>query len=308
MKDIFDITDCTLCPRECDVDRTKGNFGFCKTGNKITCARASLHQWEEPCLSGTGGSGTVFFSGCNMGCVFCQNKEISHGGKGFEISTERLCEVFFELRDAGAHNINLVTAGHFLPQILESIKMAKNQNIGIPFVYNSSGYEKVEALKKCSGLIDIYLPDFKYMDENLSKKYSKAPDYTRIVKEAIGEMVRQQPDCIFDDDGIMQKGVIVRHLMLPDELSDSKNIIKYLYETYKDDIYISIMSQYTPVGDLTNFPELQKRVRTSDYDRLIDYAVDIGVENAFIQEGESADESFIPDFNGEGIEEKYGDK
>ncbi len=301
MNNIFDLSACTLCPRECGVDRVKGAKGFCGTSHKITCAHASLHQWEEPCLSGERGSGTVFFSGCNMGCVFCQNKEISHNAKGIEISAERLCEIFFELKAIGAHNINLVTAGHFLPRVLNSVKMAKAQGIGIPFVYNSSGYEKRDAIKQCEGLIDIFLPDFKYMDSTAAKSYSKASDYPEIAKSAIAEMVRQQPDCVFDETGIMQKGVIVRHLMLPYGLSESKKTIKYLYETYGNRIYISIMSQYTPVGELEDFPRLQKKVSEADYDELIDYAVSLGVENAFIQEGTSASESFIPDFSGQGI-------
>lgn len=301
MKDIFDLRACTLCPRECGIDRTKSNKGVCGTSDKVRAARASLHRWEEPCLSGNAGSGTVFFSGCNMGCVYCQNKEISHKGKGVEISTERLCEIFFELCDMGAHNINLVTAGHFLPEVLKSVEMAKVQGIDIPFVYNSSGYECVEALKRCEGLIDIYLPDFKYMDRKSAKKYSKAADYPEIATDAIAEMVRQRPKCRFDADGIMTEGVIVRHLMLPEGLDESKRIIKYLYETYKDKIFISIMSQYTPVGDLKDFPELQNTVSQKDYDELIDYAIELGVENAFIQEGTAASESFIPDFSGQGI-------
>ena len=299
---IFDMTACRLCPRECGADRTKGEKGVCGASDKIICARASLHLWEEPCLSGDRGSGTVFFSGCNMGCVFCQNGQISHGGKGIEISPQRLCDIFFELRDAGAHNINLVTAGHFLPQVLGAVERAKVQNIGIPFVYNSSGYEKREAIEKCEGLIDIFLPDFKYMENESAKKYSNAPDYPEIAKEAIEEMVTQQPTCIFDDKGIMQRGVIVRHLMLPSHLWESKKIIKYLYETYGDKIFISIMSQYTPVGKLEKFPELMNTVSEKDYDELIDFAIELGVENAFIQEGGAAQESFIPDFNGEGIE------
>ena len=300
--DIFNMTECLLCPRECGTDRTKGKKGVCGASDKISCARASLHQWEEPCLSGDRGSGTVFFSGCNMGCVFCQNGQISHGGKGIEISPQRLCEIFFELRDAGAHNINLVTAGHFLPQVLWAVERAKLQNIGIPFVYNSSGYEKREAIEKCEGLIDIFLPDFKYMENKSAKKYSNAFNYPEIAKEAIEEMVAQQPNCIFDDNGIIECGVIVRHMMLPTSLRESKKIIKYLYETYGDKIFISIMSQYTPVGSLEKFPELMNKVIEKDYDELVDYAIELGVENAFIQEGEAAQESFIPDFNGEGIE------
>lgn len=299
------MTSCALCPRECGVDRRK-NKGFCGSGDKIVGARASLNQWEEPCLSGERGSGTVFFAGCNMGCVFCQNGEISRGNKGIEITAERLCEIFFELCDKGAHNINLVTAGHFLPKILEAVKMAKQKGIKIPFVYNSSGYEKVDAIKRCEGLIDIYLPDFKYIKEESAKKYSNAPDYPEVVKSAIAEMVRQMPVCTFDDEGIMQSGVIVRHLLLPTHLAESKKIIKYLHDTYGDSIYISIMSQYTPVGRIEKFPELTKKVSQKEYDELVDFAIDTGVENAFIQEGESASESFIPEFCGEGIEEKYG--
>lgn len=302
MKDIFDLSVCTLCPKECKASRTQGNKGACGANDKIHVARASLHQWEEPCLSGTNGSGTVFFSGCNMGCVFCQNREISHKGKGIEVSSDRLCEIFFELKAQGAHNINLVTAGHYLPQVLKSVEKAKVKGIGIPFVYNSSGYEKAEALRRAEGLLDIYLPDFKYIDTQSAMRYSAAADYPEIATAAIAEMVRQQPRCTFDNSGIMQRGVIVRHLMLPEGTEESKRIIKYLYETYRDNIYISIMSQFTPVGNLDNFPELQKKVSKKNYDELIDYAVDLGVENAFIQEGEAADESFIPDFSGQGIE------
>ena len=301
MSDIFDLTRCTLCPKECGVDRTNGKVGFCGANDKIKIARASLHQWEEPCLSGANGSGTVFFSGCNMTCVYCQNGEISHKNKGIEITKERLCDIFFELKEKGAHNINLVTAGHFLPIVLDAVSKAKEKNIDIPFVYNSSGYEKVESLERADGLIDIYLPDFKYIDKTQASRYSKAPDYPEVAMKAIDEMVRQRPKCIFDDNGIMCSGVIVRHLLLPNGLTDSKKAIKYLYEKYGDNIYISIMSQYTPFGNLDNFPELLNKVKSSDYEKLIDYAVKIGITNAFIQEGEAASESFIPDFSGQGV-------
>lgn len=304
MCDIFDFSCCCLCPRECKCDRTNDETGFCRASDKLCIARASLHEWEEPCLSGTHGSGTVFFSGCNMGCIFCQNVEISHNGKGYEVDIDRLCEIFFDLEGKGAHNINLVTAGHFLPRVLDAVKSAKEQGINIPFVYNSSGYEKFSALMRANGLIDIYLPDFKYMNPERAKRYSKASNYPEIAKLAIAEMVRQKPKCIFDENGILTSGVIVRHLMLPDGLSESKKIIRYLYETYKNDIFISIMSQYTPFGDLDDFPELQNTVKSADYDRLIDYAVKIGVKNAFIQEGTAASESFIPDFSGQGVIDK----
>jgi len=301
MGDIFDLSSCTLCPRECKSDRTNGKRGVCGADDKIYAARAKLHLWEEPCISGDTGSGTVFFTGCNLKCVFCQNKEISLKDKGYEISEERLIEIFFELKESGAKNINLVTAAHFLPQVLKAVKKAKEQNIKIPFVYNSSGYERAEAIMRAEGLIDIYLPDFKYINEKTAKKYSNASDYPKIAKEAIAEMVRQQNKVQFDEDGMMTKGVIVRHMMLPEGLSESKQVLKYLYDTYKDDIYISIMNQYTPVGNLEAYPELKKRVKDKDYERLIDYAISKGISNAYIQEGETASESFIPDFFGQGI-------
>ncbi len=294
------MSSCTLCPRNCKVDRTK-NAGVCGATDKIKLARASLHHWEEPCISGEHGSGTVFFSGCNLSCVYCQNKKISHENFGFTVDKERLTEIFFELKARGAHNINLVTAAHFLPEVLKSVELAKAQRIDVPFVYNTSSYERVEALKECEGLIDIFLPDFKYIESNSAKIYSNAPDYPEVAKAAINEMVRQQPAPVFSENGMMTKGVIVRHLMLPEKLAESKKIIKYLYKKYENNIFLSIMNQYTPVGNLDAFPELQKKVKDSDYERLIDYALSLGVENAFIQEGGAAEESFIPDFDGFGV-------
>ncbi len=304
MKDIFNLDSCRLCPKECGSKRTSGKTGACGASDKLVIARATLHMWEEPCLSGKNGSGTIFFSGCNLGCIFCQNREISHKLEGIEVDAGRLCEIFFELKESGAHNINLVTAGHFLPEVIKAIKLAKNEGIGLPFVYNSSGYEKADAIAQLCGLIDIYLPDFKYMDQEHSRLYSKAENYPQVAKAAIAEMVRQQPRCTFDENEIMKSGVIVRHLMLPDNLKESKRIIKYLNDTYKDSIYISIMSQYTPCGDLKDFPHLAKKVKGADYEKLIDYAVKIGVKNAFIQEGDAARESFIPDFSGQGVIKK----
>ena len=301
MNDIFDFGNCRLCPKECGADRKNGKTGTCGANDKIKIARASLHRWEEPCLSGDNGSGTVFFSGCNMSCVYCQNSEISHKNKGIVITKERLLKIFFELKEQGAHNINLVTAGHFLPLVLDVVAEAKKQNLGIPFVYNTSGYEKKESLKAAEGLIDIYLPDFKYIDKERAARYSKASDYPDVAMAAIDEMVRQRPTCVFDDKGILKSGVIVRHLLLPSGLTESKKVIKYLYEKYGDNVYISIMSQYTPFGDLDEFPELLKKASDKEYQKLIDYAINIGITNAFIQEGSSASESFIPDFSGQGV-------
>ncbi len=296
-----DLKNCRICPRNCGVDRISGQVGFCRTKGEIFVSRASLHHWEEPCISGTNGSGTVFFSGCNLSCVFCQNYKISRGDIGKEITSERLTEIFFELKEKGAHNINLVTPTHFLPHIIKSVKTAKDMHIGIPFVYNCGGYEKIESIKALEGLIDIYMPDFKYMSVELSKKYSLAPDYAEVSKSAISEMVKQVPECEFDNDGMMKKGVIVRHMMLPGCLLDSKKILKYLIKTYKNQIFISIMNQFTPTENLINYPEINRKVTNREYEKLLDFALSQGLENAYIQEGETAKESFIPDFDMRGI-------
>lgn len=291
---------CFLCPRKCGADRSDPNSAFCKSSNNIKAARAALHTWEEPCISGEEGSGTIFFCGCNLGCIYCQNRDIALSGCGEEITQSRLYEIFFELKEKGANNINLVTAGHFLNEIIPVLKKAKSDGFPLPFVYNTSAYETVEAIKCLDGLIDIYLPDYKYEFSSLAEKYSSAKDYPDVAKKAIREMVRQSKKNVFDDRGIMQKGIIVRHLLLPGETENSKAAIKYLYETYKDSIYISIMSQYTPFGNLP-YENLNRTVSADEYDDLVDYAIDLGVVNGFIQEGEAASESFIPSFDSEGI-------
>ncbi len=296
------VTHCDICPRNCGANRQNGALGTCHSGAKISVARASLHEWEEPCISGEHGSGTVFFTGCNLGCVYCQNAAISRGNAGKEISEDRLLEIFFQLKDQGAHNINLVTPTHFLPAVLHAIKKAKDQSIGIPFVYNCGGYEKVEMLKHAEGLIDIYLPDFKYWSSALSAKYSHASDYAEVAKAALCEMVRQQPACAFDESGLMTAGVLVRHMMLPGNLKDSRAVLSHLYDTYGDKIYISIMKQYTPPKEIEKqFSELARTIREQEYEKLIDYAISLGITQAFIQEGDAASESFIPAFDGRGI-------
>ena len=298
------LNNCILCPRKCGVDRTCGHTGACHMTDTVRVSRAALHMWEEPCISGENGSGAVFFSGCALGCCFCQNKAISGGKAGKDISISRLCNIFFELQDKGANNINLVTPDHYIPQIISAIDMARSRNFKLPFVYNCSGYETAEMIRLLDGYIDVYLPDFKFMSPDLATKYSNAPDYPEHAKDSISEMVRQcgGDQTHFDDDGIMQRGVIVRHLQLPDHLDDSKSIITYLYNTYGDSIYISIMNQYTPMPGIENrFPELGRTITPSEYDELVDYAIDIGVENGFIQEGETAKESFIPAFDNEGV-------
>lgn len=292
--------NCILCPRECGVDRTKTK-GYCKTTDKLLVTRAALHMWEEPCISGDNGSGAVFFGGCNMGCIFCQNAEIRDGKVGKEISAERLSEIFFELRGKGANNINLVTPTHFVPHIVKALDIAREKGLDLPIVYNTSGYEKVETLKLLEGYVDIYLPDFKYYSSETASKYSNAPNYREYAKGAIAEMFRQVGKPQFFKNGIMKKGVIVRHLLLPHHLEESKEIVKYLYNTYKDDIFISLMNQYTPMPQVANHKILKERVSEEDYNNLINYALDIGVENGFIQEGGTAEESFIPSFDNTGV-------
>ena len=288
-----------LCPRNCGVDRTT-TLGVCQVSNRVKIARAALHFWEEPCISGTKGSGAVFFSGCSLHCVFCQNEKISHGKVGQEITIEELAGLYIDLQNQGANNINLVTGTHYIPQIVESVTIAREKGLNIPIIYNTSGYETVESLRLLEGIVNTYLPDFKYMDSGLAVKYSHAADYPEVVKEAIAEMVRQCGTPVFDEKGFIKSGVIVRQLLLPGHVKDAKAIIKYLYETYSDNIYISMMSQYTPMPQIAaNYPELNRRVTKREYDSLIDYALSIGVENAFIQDRAVAKESFIPEFNNE---------
>ncbi len=298
------LKSCTLCPRECGANRLDGRVGFCGAGKNVRAARAALHFWEEPCISGEKGSGTVFFSYCSLKCVFCQNRQISGGGDGLEITVGRLAEIFLELQARGAHNINLVTPDQYLPQILDALDIAKRDGLHIPVVYNCSGYQSAGVLRMLEGYADIYLPDFKYMDDAYAMKYSGAPGYSRVAKAAVAEMVRQIGNPVFDENGIMQKGVIVRHLALPELAEDSKKVVRYLYETYSNGIFLSIMSQYTPFG-MGKYPELDRKITEKEYEDLMNYALILGVEKAFIQEGEAADESFIPPFNYEGIRDKH---
>lgn len=292
--------NCRLCPRACGADRTAGH-GFCKETAVLRAARASLHMWEEPPLSGKTGSGTVFFSGCNLGCIFCQNHEIAHENKGMEISPERLAEIFLELQEKGAANINLVTAVHFVPHVVRALDIAKIKGLHIPVVYNSGGYESVETLKRLNGYIDVYLPDYKYRDSDLARRFSGAYDYPETAEKAIAEMVAQIGDCVFDENGMMQRGVIVRHLVLPKHTDDSMAVLEYLYRTYGDRIYISIMSQYTPVRKYEKYPELSRKLTTYEYEKVVKFAQKIGIRNGFLQSGEAAKESFIPSFDGMGI-------
>ena len=295
------LTDCVLCPRNCHADRINGRWGRCHETAEIVVARAALHMWEEPCISGDAGSGAVFFSGCPMGCVFCQNHNIAEAKAGKTITVERLSEIFLELQEKGAANINLVTGEHFVPGILEGLTLAKEQGLTLPVVYNSSGYEKPETIRLLKGSVDIWLPDFKYWDDELGLRFSGVPDYRERAMKAIDEMVCQTGACVFDEEGYLRKGVVVRHLLLPGHVKNSREVLRYLHDTYGNRIYISIMSQYTPLSKDLPFEELNRKVTRREYERLLDYALELGIENGFFQEGEAAKESFIPDFNGEGV-------
>ena len=289
---MFDMSHCLLCTRKCGADRSSGKAGVCRTDSRTMVARAAPHYWEEPCISGKNGSGTVFFSGCNLGCVFCQNRKISRFAAGKAVSAKELAQIFEQLQNEGVHNINLVTPSHYVPQIAETLDMAK---LKIPVVYNSGGYDLPEALDLLDGKVRIFLPDFKYMDASLAARFSNAADYPQTAKAAVKKMFELAGKPRFGSDGMMKSGVIVRHLVLPGHSDDSIAVIRYLYETYGDSIYISIMNQFTPSADAP-FEELRRTLSDSEYKRVVDFAEQIGVKNAFIQEGGTASESFIPDF------------
>lgn len=290
---------CNLCPRECMVDREGGQKGFCLMDNRIHIARAALHMWEEPCISGKTGSGTVFFSGCNLRCVYCQNYEIAAGRKGKTVSEAELVDIFIELQKQGAANINLVTPDHYVEAASQAVIRAKKKGLVIPIVYNGSGYEKKEVIGNLSGIVDIFLTDFKYMDGVLAGKLSSAPDYPEIARAALEEMVRVTGSPVFDEKGMLKRGVIVRHLLLPGHKRNAKNVIRYVHETYGKQVILSLMNQYTPLERLKgnlDFSGLCRKVTKREYEQVVQYAIEIGVENAFIQEGDTAKESFIPEF------------
>lgn len=291
---------CKLCARKCNINRYEKK-GICNATNELKIARAALHYWEEPCISGKRGSGTIFFSNCNLKCIFCQNKKISTQGFGKQITIERFSNICIELQAKGANNINLVTPTHYVPSIIKGIKKAKKKGLTIPIVYNTSTYENKETITKLKDIVDIYLPDLKYYDNEIAKRYSSVNNYFEIAIENIEAMYEQVGKPVFDESNIMKKGIIVRVLLLPGHLNDSKKIIKYLYEKYKDNIYISIMNQYTPMSKFLNYPNLNRKVTEKEYDELVNYAYDLGIKNAFIQEGETQIESFIPNFDKSGV-------
>ena len=292
--------NCTLCPRKCGVDRTLKN-GFCGGGKLPKIARASLHFWEEPVISGDEGSGTVFFSGCPLKCVFCQNHQISSGNFGQEVSIQRLSEIFLELQEQGANNINLVTASQYVPQIVEALDLVK-EKLKIPVIYNSSGYETVETLRLLVDYVDIYLPDLKYMDNFLAQKYSSVDNYVDIALKSIMEMYRQVGKVEYDERGMLKKGVIVRHLVLPNHIENSIAVLEWISKNLPlDDILVSVMSQYTPFYRSCDFPEINRRLTKKEYNRVLDALYEFGIENGFCQELSSAKEEYTPSFNLQGV-------
>lgn len=286
---------CSICPRKCGVSR-ENTLGFCNSPNEFRVARAALHFWEEPCISGKNGSGTVFFSGCNLKCVFCQNYEISRENKGLAVSDERLVEIFEHLIKQGAENINLVNPTHYAGRIADVLSKWKSP---VPIVYNSSGYESVETLKKLKGLVDVYLPDFKYIRNDKALRYSKAEDYPEIAKKAIAEMISQQPQCEFSG-GLMKKGVIIRHLILPQNTNSSIEIMDYIAENFFA-AYLSLMAQYVPCGNLALYPEINRKITKREYEKVLNYAINKGMEKIFVQECEAASKVYIPPFDFSGV-------
>lgn len=298
--------ECGLCPRRCPVERKAGERGFCGMTEEVFVARVAPHFWEEPCISGKNGSGTVFFSGCSLRCVYCQNHKIAAGKAGKPMSVRELSEAFLSLQEAGCHNINLVTPSHYVPQIAEALRIAE---VGIPVVYNTSSYECVETLRRMEGLVDIYLADFKYLDAGLAKQYSHAADYPQTAKAALREMVRQTGGAEYvvntsvirnaveyPDGALMRRGVIVRHLLLPGQTEEAKRVLRYLYETYGDTIAISILNQYTPLPHVAAYPEINRPVTGTEYEEVVEFALELGICHGFLQEGQTASESFIPEF------------
>jgi putative pyruvate formate lyase activating enzyme len=292
---------CGLCPRGCGIDRLAGETGFCGAGRDARVALVSLHQWEEPCLSGDRGSGTVFFSHCNLRCVFCQNHTISQDGRGKGVSIQRLGDIFCEQQTRGAHNLNLVSPTPYVPQILAAIICSRARGFTLPVVYNTNSYETPATVSALAGFVDIYLPDLKYFDPQVAIKYSAAPDYFQHAARAVEAMVKQAGPPLLGNDGLMRRGVIIRHLLLPGLLEDSKRIVEYIHRTFGDAVDLSLMSQFTPVYKAAGYPEINRTVEQTDYNALVDYARSLGVSNGFVQEGGAAMESFIPEFDLQGV-------
>ena len=287
------LEKCTICPHKCGINRNK-NIGRCKSGKEVKIALYSIHKFEEPCISGENGSGTIFFSNCNMNCIYCQNYEISQLGKGKEISIEKLAEIMLKQQEKGVENINLVTPTSYALHIIEAIKIAKQKGLKIPIVYNTNGYENVETLKLLEGLVDIYLPDLKYFDNELGKKYSKVDNYFEIATEAIKEMYRQVGQSVLDEKGVMKKGLMIRHLILPNNIENSKQILKWIKENFDNNVYVSIMAQYFPTYKAKKTSDLNRKLTQKEYEEVEQYLYDLELENGYIQELGEHEEEYVP--------------
>lgn len=291
------LENCMICPHKCGVNRLEGNKGRCKCDDKLKIALASLHMFEEPCISGENGSGTVFFSNCNLNCIYCQNYEISNLGKGKEITTEHLAEIFLKQQEKNAHNINLVTPTMYVYQIIEAIKIAKSKGLNIPIIYNSNGYENIETIKLLNGYIDVYLPDLKYYTNGLSKKYSKVDNYFETATKAIKEMYNQVGQAKFDENGLIKKGVIIRHLVLPNHIQNTKNILKWISDNMPDDIYVSVMAQYFPTYKAKDDDLINRKLNKKEYNEVLNYLYSLDLENGYIQDLGSHEEEYVPNFD-----------
>lgn len=293
-----ELEKCKICPHNCGVNRLNGNIGRCKSNGNIKLAMASIHNFEEPCISGENGSGTVFFSNCNMNCVFCQNYKISQQGLGREISIEELAEIFIDEQNKNAENINLVTPTMYVYHIIEAIKIAKNKGLKIPIVYNSNGYENVETIKKLDGYIDIYLPDLKYYDDDLAFKYSGVKNYFENAASAIKEMYNQVGSPVLDENGMMKKGLIIRHLVLPNNLQNSKDVLKWINDNIDKKVFVSVMAQYFPTNKAKDFPEINRKLTKEEYEEIENYLYSLDLDNGYIQELGEHEEEYVPDFEG----------
>ena len=291
-----ELEQCNICPHKCGVNRLEGKKGRCKADDKIKIALVSLHNFEEPCVSGEKGSGTVFFSNCNLNCVFCQNYEISQLGNGKEITIEELADIFIEQQNNNAENINLVTPTMYIYQIIEAIKIARNKGLHIPIVYNSNGYEKVEAIKALNGYIDIYLPDLKYKDNEIAYKYSGIKNYFENATQAIKEMYNQVGSPVLDKNGMMKKGLMIRHLILPNNLQNSKEVLKWISENIDNNVFVSVMVQYFPTHRAKEFPELSRKINLEEYEEMENYLYTLNLDNGYIQELGTHEEEYVPNF------------
>lgn len=298
---MMDYQNCELCPRKCRANRTNGQLGYCGADNSIRLARAALHHWEEPCISGTKGSGAVFFTFCNLGCLFCQNFMVSRGETGRIVSEERLAQIFLKLQSQGAHNLNLITPTHYLPDIIPALNLAKTKGFNLPVVYNSGGYESIETIEMLQEIVDVFLPDLKFASTATAKEFVNAPDYFSVATAAIKKMAALIGSCKLDRQGLMKRGLIVRHLVLPGKLEESRTILKWIKDELPEWVMVSLMGQYLPMGHAVNHPELGRKLTVAEYEATVDYLYELGLENGYVQDISAAAEEFIPEFDLTGV-------